>query len=82
MELKDQLVFKGHQFSTRSDTETILHAYEEWGEGCVEHLRGMFAFAIWDSREKTLFLGRDLVGIKLRKGKPVLTFGSYLFKEI
>ena len=47
--LRDDLVKKGHVFSTRSDTETILHAYEEWGERCVELLRGMFAFAIWDS---------------------------------
>jgi asparagine synthase (glutamine-hydrolysing) len=64
MELRDLLVAKGHRFSTRSDTETILHAYEEWGESCVERLRGMFAFAIWDSGEKTLFLARDRLGIK------------------
>ena len=64
MELKDHLLLKGHQFSTRSDTETILHAYEEWGESCVEHFRGMFAFAIWDLKGKTLFLARDRLGIK------------------
>jgi asparagine synthase (glutamine-hydrolysing) len=64
MELRDQLLFKRHKFSTRSDTETILHAYEEWGDSCVEHFRGMFAFAIWDSKEKTLFLARDRLGIK------------------
>jgi len=63
-ELADYLLRKGHRFSTRSDTETILHAYEEWGESCVEHLRGMFAFAIWDSKEKALFLSRDRLGIK------------------
>ncbi|GAJ06555.1 unnamed protein product, partial [marine sediment metagenome] len=58
------LISKGHIFSTRSDTETILHAYEEWGEDCVNRLRGMFAFAIWDSRGKRLFLTRDRLGIK------------------
>lgn len=64
MELREYLISKGHRFSTRSDTETILHAYEEWGESCVEHFRGMFAFAIWDSKEKSLFLARDRLGIK------------------
>lgn len=64
MELRDQLIRKGHTFATRSDTETILHAYEEWGESCAEHFRGMFAFAIWDSKEKSLFLARDRLGIK------------------
>ena len=54
--LRDELLGKGHQFSTRSDTETILHAYEEWGEKCVQYLRGMFAIAIWDSKNKRLFL--------------------------
>ena len=64
VELRRQLLLKGHKFSTRSDTESILHAYEEWGESCVERLRGMFAFAIWDCREKTLFIARDRFGVK------------------
>ena len=64
IELRDQLLSKGHGFSTRTDTETILHAYEEWGEACVERLRGMFAFAIWDIKKKKLFLARDRLGIK------------------
>ena len=63
-ELRDELLERGHTFTTRSDTETILHAFEEWGEECVDRLRGMFAFAIWDSREKELFLARDRFGIK------------------
>ncbi len=63
-ELRDELIAKGHCFATRSDTETILHAYEEWGERCVERMAGMFAFALWDEREKTLFLARDRLGIK------------------
>src|SRR3972149_3165656 len=53
-----------HRFATKSDTETILHAYEEWGDQCVEHLRGMFAFAIWDKEQKRLFVARDRLGIK------------------
>ena len=63
-ELRDQLRAKGHAFKTQSDTEVIVHLYEEFGETCVEKLRGMFAFAIWDDRQKTLFLARDRVGIK------------------
>jgi asparagine synthase (glutamine-hydrolysing) len=63
-ELRNELRAKGHRFTTRSDTETILHAYEEWGEACVERMAGMFAFAIWDEREKVLFLARDRLGIK------------------
>ncbi len=62
--LRAELQKRGHKFHTRSDTETILHAYEEWGEDCVERLRGMFAFAIWDERKKRLFLARDRLGIK------------------
>lgn len=63
-ELRQRLLSLGHRFSTRSDTEAILHAYEEWGEDCVTLLRGMFAFAIWDLTTRTLFLGRDRLGIK------------------
>lgn len=63
-DLREDLISRGHQFATRSDTETILHAYEQWGESCVEHLRGMFAFAVWDSKERTLFLARDRFGVK------------------
>ena len=63
-DLRADLIKKGHIFSTRSDTETILHAYEQWGEKCVEYLRGMFAFAIWESRAQRLFIARDRLGIK------------------
>jgi asparagine synthase (glutamine-hydrolysing) len=64
LDLRRQLIGCGHRFSTGSDSETILHAYEEWGEDCVSRLRGMFAFAIWDTNDRTLFLGRDRLGIK------------------
>ncbi len=63
-ELRKDLIEKGHIFSTNSDTETILHAYEEYGESCVELLRGMFAIAIWDNNSKKLFLARDRFGVK------------------
>jgi asparagine synthase (glutamine-hydrolysing) len=62
--LRDRLMARGHRFATRSDTEVILHAYEEYGEDCVQHLRGMFAFAIWDAPQRRLFLARDRLGIK------------------
>jgi len=63
-DLRNLLIGLGHRFTTNGDTETILHAYEEWGEACVERLRGMFAFAIWDAEERVLFLSRDRFGIK------------------
>jgi asparagine synthase (glutamine-hydrolysing) len=63
-ELRQQLEKTGHNFSTRSDTEVILHLYEEYGERCVEFLSGMFAFAIWDSNQEKLLLARDRIGQK------------------
>ncbi|GGF10708.1 amidotransferase 1, exosortase A system-associated [Aliidongia dinghuensis] len=63
-ELFEELRGRGHVFRTHCDTEAIVHAWEEWGEDCVTRFRGMFVFAIWDSRQQTLFLGRDRLGIK------------------
>ncbi|TVR98649.1 MAG: amidotransferase 1, exosortase A system-associated [Rhodospirillales bacterium] len=63
-ELADQLAQRGHTFRTRCDTEVIVHAWEEWGEACVERFRGMFAFALWDDHRQTLFLARDRLGKK------------------
>jgi asparagine synthase (glutamine-hydrolysing) len=63
-ELRPRLERLGHYYSSNSDTETILHLYEEYGPDCVHHLQGMFAFAIWDSKRKRLFCARDRLGIK------------------
>ncbi len=63
-ELRPELEARGHRYRTRSDTETILHLYEEEGERCVERLRGMFAFAVWDRTRRRLLLARDRLGIK------------------
>jgi asparagine synthase (glutamine-hydrolysing) len=62
--LRQHLASRGHHYATHSDTETIVHLYEEYGGQCVQHLRGMFAFAIWDTRHRTLFVARDRLGIK------------------
>jgi|HubBroStandDraft_6_1064221.scaffolds.fasta_scaffold04622_3 asparagine synthase (glutamine-hydrolysing) len=64
LELHDDLIKRGHRFNTRSDTETIVHLYEEYGEECFARLRGMFAIALWDSRQQKLLLARDRVGKK------------------
>src|SRR6476646_8272933 len=63
-ELRAELVAKGHQFRTRSDTETIIHGYKEWGEGVFDRLNGMFGLAIWDVQERKLVVARDAMGIK------------------
>jgi asparagine synthase (glutamine-hydrolysing) len=63
-ELRDELARAGHRLYTHSDTEVIVHLYEELGESCVDRLRGMFAFALWDRRERRLLLARDRVGKK------------------
>jgi len=64
LELREELVRKGHRFATRSDTEVILHLYEEKGENCVQHLNGQWAFAIWDNQRRRLFLSRDRLGVR------------------
>lgn len=86
-EIKEELKKKGHQFSRHSDTETVLHAYMEYGETCAKLFNGMFAIAIWDKSEKSLFIARDQIGQKpyyysQQNGyfifsselKPILTF--------
>ena len=78
-DLRRELERHGHRYRTRSDTETIVHAYEQWGDDCVHRFRGMFAFAIWDASKRRLLLVRDRIGIKplywARTGDQIL-FGS------
>ncbi len=85
--VRQELIEAGHHFVSDSDTEVILHAYMEWGEQCLDHLRGMFAFAIWDKVEASLFAARDRLGIKPlyyaqrladEPGGPRLAFASEL----
>ena len=80
-ELRTSLLARGHRFTTETDTEVIVHLYEDFGEACVERLRGMFAFGLWDQRKRQLFLARDRVGIKplyyCNTGES-LVFGSEL----
>jgi asparagine synthase (glutamine-hydrolysing) len=64
IELREDLEKKGHSFKTRSDTEVIIHGFEEWGTECVNHFNGIFAFALWDCNSKKLFLARDHLGVK------------------
>ena len=64
LELREELINKGHTFYTKSDTEVIIHAYEEYGSRCVDHLNGQFAFAIWNKRHNELMLARDRMGIR------------------
>jgi asparagine synthase (glutamine-hydrolysing) len=79
--LRAQLERRGHRFRTRSDSEVIVHAYEEYGEDCPAHLDGMFALAIWDVQQRTLLLARDRMGEKplyYHAGPDVFVFGSEL----
>lgn len=76
-EIREDLIQKGYSFRSTGDTEVLLKAYCEWGDGCVERLRGMFAFAIWDGQRERLFLARDRLSIK-----PLYYFsapGSFVF---
>lgn len=76
--LQRELEERGHHFKTHSDTETILHAYEEYGSACLKHLRGMFAFAIWDQRRQELFVARDRAG-KKPLYYSITSRGTFLF---
>jgi asparagine synthase (glutamine-hydrolysing) len=64
IELRDELGTLGHEFCSRSDTEVLLAAYAQWGEGCLERFNGMFAFVLWDGQRQTLFAARDRFGVK------------------
>jgi asparagine synthase (glutamine-hydrolysing) len=78
-ELRKDLISRGHRYRTQSDTETIVHLYEEYGKNCVQYLRGMFAFAIWDRNRRSLFIARDRLGIKplyYRHQDDTFLFGS------
>ena len=78
-DVRRDLEKRGHRYRTKSDTETIVHAYEQWGDDCVHRFRGMFAFAVWDAPKRRLLLARDRLGVKplywARRG-DVLLFGS------
>jgi len=63
-DLREELIGRGHAFRTKSDTETIAHGYEEWGDACLERFRGMFVFAVWDRAKGRVLIGRDRLGIK------------------
>jgi asparagine synthase (glutamine-hydrolysing) len=82
MEVEKELLARGHRFRTRCDTEVIVHAWEEWGERCLQRFNGMFAFAIWDRKQDTLFIARDRLGVKplfyAECGDGLLAFASEL----
>jgi len=78
-EVRRELTGRGHRFYTHSDTETVVHAYEEWGDDCVLHLNGIFGFSIWDQRRRRLLLARDPYGVKplyYREAGDLLIWGS------
>ena len=79
LQLREELEAKGHRFRTRSDTEVLVHLYEDYGENFVDRLRGMFAFAIWDTRRRRLVLARDRLGLKplyIYRDNEKFLFGS------
>lgn len=79
LELREELVARGHCFATHTDTEVILHAYEEFGTDCLRRFNGQFAFAIWDARQRSLLLARDRVGVRplfYARAGGALVFGS------
>ncbi len=76
-EIREELSVAGHRFASASDTEVILHAYEEWGRGCLARFNGMWAFALWDGRRRELFCARDRLGVK--PFYYTLAGGSFLF---
>ena len=79
LESRQAMEARGHRYRTHSDTESIVHLYEEYGRDCVQHLRGMFAFVIWDQRRRVLFGARDRIGIKpfyYRRENGAFLFGS------
>jgi asparagine synthase (glutamine-hydrolysing) len=79
LELADELAVLGHTFSTSSDTEVLLAAYTAWGPACVSRLNGIWAFAVWDARERSLYLSRDRFGVKplfLTEANGLLAFAS------
>jgi asparagine synthase (glutamine-hydrolysing) len=80
-QVRAELERRGHQFKTQTDTEIIVHAYEEYGDNCVDHFNGIFAIALWDTRKNKLFLARDRLGIKplyYWSGQDALVFASEL----
>lgn len=79
IELREELISRGHVFYTHCDTEVLLMSYIEWGRACLDRLNGIFAFAIWDEKEQRLFLARDRLGVKplfYSNGNGMLLFGS------
>jgi asparagine synthase (glutamine-hydrolysing) len=81
-ELREELIRKGHRFTSNCDTEVLVHLYEEEGEDGVDRLRGMFAFALWDRQRETLLLVRDLMGIKPLYIAPLVFAGAPIVNAI